>query len=135
MIMSKKEITFYCILQYVPYPIANERINIEVLVFNDRDIKFQALKNWKRVHNFGKENLDFLYDFVERMHEWNKKGLLFPGDDKLHLSRMERMRELSNSWMNSIQFTQPHPSLASIDKLLMDIVEDFLIEPKDKSNN
>lgn len=125
-----KEITFYCILQYVPCPIANERINIGVLVFNDKDIKFQALKSWKRVHDFGRENLDFLYDFVERMHEWTRNGFLFPGDDKLHLSRVERMRELSNSWMNSIQFTQPHPSLANIDKLLIDIVEDFLIEPK-----
>lgn len=126
-----KEITFYSILQYVPCPIANERINIGVLVFNDKDMKFQALKNWKRVHNFGRENLDFLYEFVTRMDEWTKRGLLFPGDDKLHLSRVERMRELSNSWMNSIQFTQPHPLLASTDKLLMDIVEDFLIEPKE----
>jgi hypothetical protein len=131
--MTKKKVAFYSIIQYVPYPIADERINIGVLTFNEVNVRFQALKDWTRVKAFGKENIDFLYRFVQRMEECAKNNLVYPGDEHDNKPLKDKVIDISNSWMNSIQLTEPRPSLANIDKLLIDIIGDFLIEPK--SNN
>ena len=55
----------YSIIQYVPNPIADERINIGVLAFDENLVKVSFLKNWQRVKDFGGENIDFLQDFAE----------------------------------------------------------------------
>jgi hypothetical protein len=119
----------YSIIQYVPNPIADERINIGVVAFTDHEVRVQFLANWKRVRNFGMENIDFLKDFAERMKETASRGLVFPGDEESEIPKHERLTKIARGWMNSIQFTEPRPSLAHVDKLLHDIVEDFLIAP------
>jgi hypothetical protein len=119
----------YSIIQYVPNPITDERINIGVVAFTDHDVRVQFLVNWERVHNFGMENIDFLKDFAERMKETASRGLVFPGDEESEIPKHERLTKIARGWMNSIQFTEPRPSLAPVDKLLHDIVQDFLVEP------
>jgi hypothetical protein len=37
--------------------------------------------------------------------------------------RQERLQRVSESWMNSIQFTKPHFSLKPVDKLLEDSIQ------------
>jgi len=37
--------SYYSIIQYVPNPIANERINIGVLIFDEKEIKVNFLEN------------------------------------------------------------------------------------------
>ncbi|CAH2572119.1 hypothetical protein PRNO82_01518 [Planktothrix rubescens] len=125
----------YSIIQYVPNPITDERINIGVVAFTDHDVRVQFLVNWERVHNFGMENIDFLKDFAERMKETASRGLVFPGDEESEIPKHERLTKIARGWMNSIQFTEPRPSLANVDKLLKDIVEDFLVEPPKSLNN
>ncbi|CAD5925715.1 hypothetical protein PCC9214_00954 [Planktothrix tepida] len=119
----------YSIIQYVPNPIANERINIGVVAFSDQEVRVQFLSNWERVRNFGMENIDFLTNFAARMKETASRGLMFPGDEESEIPKHERLTEIVRGWRNSIQFTEPHPSLADVDKLLHDIVEDFLVDP------
>ncbi|MBD2482915.1 DUF3037 domain-containing protein [Planktothrix sp. FACHB-1365] len=119
----------YSIIQYVPNPIADERINIGVVAFTDLEVRVQFLANWKRVRNFGMENINFLTNFAERMKETASRGLVFPGDEESEIPKHERLTKIARGWMNSIQFTEPRPSLAPVDKLLQDIVEDFLVEP------
>ena len=43
----------YSIIQYVPNPIADERIHIGVLAFDENLVKVSFLKNWQRVKDFG----------------------------------------------------------------------------------
>ena len=57
------------------------------------------------------------------------QGLLFPGDSLLDQPRQERLQRVSESWMNSVQFTEPNFSLKPVDKLLEDSIKKYLIEP------
>ena len=121
--------SYYSIIQYVPNPIANERINIGVLIFDDKEIKVKFLKNWNRVKNFCMGNITFLRDFESQMQKAVSQGLLFPGDSLLDQPRQERLQRVSESCMNSVQFTEPNFSLKPVDKLLEDSIKKYLIEP------
>jgi CheY-like chemotaxis protein len=120
----------YSIIQYVPHPSADERINIGVLVFNKHKALVHFLKNWERVRHFGlPEDMDSLQDFVHEMTNATEKGLLFPGDSASSIPTYERLIEVARGWMNSIQFTEPRGSLESPEQLLGDLVQTYLFEP------
>jgi hypothetical protein len=120
----------YSIIQYFPNPIADERINIGAIAFDEEVIKVQFLQHWERVSDFGMENIDFLKDFATRMKKSVADGLLFPGDEPNTLPRQERLTKIARTWFNSIQFTEPRGSLEDVESLLQDVVETYLIEPK-----
>jgi Protein of unknown function (DUF3037) len=120
----------YSIVQYVPNPIADERVNIGVVTFDEDKVCVQFLKNWDRVRHFGTGNINFLKDFAKQMNEAADSGLLFPGD--LHdgtPNKQEQLTKVARGWINSIQFTEPRSSLDSAQNLLEDIIQDYLIEP------
>lgn len=119
----------YSIVQYVPNPIADERINIGVVAFDDKRVCVQFLTNWDRVSKFGGEDINFLKDFAHRMNAASESGLLFPGDHPDDTPKHERLRKLARGWINSIQFTEPRGSLDNVDSLLADIVQTCLVEP------
>src|SRR4051794_19732972 len=101
---------FYSVVRYVPDVVANERLNIGVLVFGDGRVRSQFLENWSRVRSFGAENIGFLKAFacdVAKMSE-------------------EDVRRISETWMHSIQLTQPAGSLFSPNDLLVDAAGRFL---------
>ena len=55
----------YSVIQYVPNPIADERINIGVLAFNEQVVKVHFLSRWDRVRDFGQvKDIDFLQNFA-----------------------------------------------------------------------
>jgi hypothetical protein len=119
----------YSIVQYVPNPIADERVNIGVVTFDEDKVCVQFLKNWDRVRHFGTGNINFLRDFAKQMNEAAAYGLLFPGDQPDGTPKQERLTKVARGWINSIQFTEPRSSLDSAQNLLEDIIQDYLIEP------
>jgi len=119
----------YSIIQYVPNPIADERINIGVLAFDEEQVKVHFLTRWDRVRCFGPTNdISFLRDFAHQMQTAAEEGLLFPGDESSQRPRHERLEKVAKGWINSIQFTEPSGSLASVDSLLEDAVKTYLLE-------
>jgi Protein of unknown function (DUF3037) len=125
----------YSIVQYVPNPIADERVNIGVVTFDEDKVCVQFLKNWDRVRNFSTGNIDFLRDFAKQMKEAASSGLLFPGDQPDGTPKDERLAKVARGWINSIQFTEPRSSLDSARDLLEDIIQDYLIEPATQKPN
>lgn len=119
----------YSIIQYVPDPIADERINIGVVVFNEDAVQTRFLTNWERVRLFGMEDIYFLKDFAHRLHKAALDDLMFPGDEHSKIPNHERLRAIAQGWMNSIQFTEPRGSLDTLDSLLEDSVNTYLREP------
>ncbi len=117
----------YSIVQYVPNPIANERINIGVVAFNEEQVRVQFLTNWERVRNFGMEDITFLKTFAQRMSEAAECGLIFPGDNP-NAPYQERLNKIAQDWLNSIQWTEPRGSLEDVDSLLEDIASNFLVD-------
>lgn len=123
----------YSIIQYVPDPIADERINIGAIAFDDSRVQVHFLSRWERVSSFAPvADVSFLRDFARQMDQVSEEGLLFPGDRPNGLSKLERLTQLSQGWMNSIQFTEPRGSLADLDTLLANIVKSYLVEPTPK---
>ncbi len=117
----------YSIVQYVPNPIADERINIGVIAFDDNDVRVQFLNNWSRVQAFGREDIHFLRDFAKRMNFAASEGLLFPGDEPDGTPKHERLKKIAQGWINSIQFTEPRGSLENVESLLEDIAQTYLV--------
>ncbi len=124
----------YSVIQYVPDPIANERINIGVVAFDNNTVLTKFVKKWERVRNFGGEEISFLKDFAHRMENGAKDGLLFPGDEPNGVPNQERLLKIAQGWMNSIQFTEPRGSLNTVNDLLEDIASTYLHENKSALN-
>jgi hypothetical protein len=119
----------YSVIQYVPNPIADERINIGVLVFDEKIVKVHFLRSWERIKCFGREDIMFLHDFAYRMGKASKNGLLFPNDDPNNgQSRVDRLLKVSRGWINSIQFTEPRGSLENIDSVFEDAIKTYLVD-------
>jgi hypothetical protein len=120
----------YSVIQYVPDPIADERINLGVLAFDNEVIHVQFLDNWKRIHCFGHENIEFLKDFALQMQDVTEDGLFIPGEtlDET-LSKQERLLKISQEWQNILQITPPRKSLGEVESVLEQMSAIFLKEP------
>jgi len=62
----------YSIVQYVPNPIADQRINIGVLAFDDNRVCVRFLSNWERVKRFGMEDIHNILP-IKKLSELIKK--------------------------------------------------------------
>jgi hypothetical protein len=122
--------SYYSIIQYVPNPITDERINVGVVAFDAQIVKVKFLSNWQRVKDFSLGDINFLYEFQHRMQILASQGLLFPGDCLNGQAPQERLQKVAENWMNSIQFTEPSASLESLDILFKDTINEYLVEPK-----
>lgn len=124
----------YSVIQYVPNPIADERINIGVLAFDEKNVRVHFLARWDRVRCFGtSEDISLVKNFANQMQKAASKGLLFPGDEPSEIPKHERLSKVARSWINSIQFTESCGSLEPVDDLLEDIVKTYLLEPPPKT--
>ena len=126
----------YSVIQYVPDPIADERINFGVLAFDDQTVRVEFLHHWDRVRCFSKTDTSFLHDFAKQMRESADSGLLFPSDKADNeIPPHERLESFALESMNSIQFTQPRASLRDVESLIENVTAKFLVDkPKVKSN-
>ena len=125
----------YSVIQYVPNPIADERINIGVLAFNDQVVRVHFLQNWKRVKQFGNEDVSFLREFADRMEESAARGGFFLEDGYKDIPKHQQIIKVARGWMNSIQFTEPCGSLLDVDSLLEDAAETYLLEIENIEDN
>jgi hypothetical protein len=110
--------THYAIIQYVPNPIADERINIGVVVLGEGTSRIQFLNNWDRVKTFGGEDISFLLEFTERFPDFNAEIPI----------TLDWVQSAAVRWQNSIQIRYGGASLDGVDEVLVDVVEKYLVE-------
>jgi len=123
----------YSVIQYVPNPIADERINIGVLAFDQQTVKVHFLSNWDRVRVFGRsQDMSTLKTFADRMQKSAAAGQLFPGDELNNTPNYEGLLKVVQGWINHIQLTEPKKSLDTVDNLLTDAIATYLLEPEPK---
>lgn len=113
----------YNVVQYVPDPVIDERINVGVIVYNETCLRAHFLKDWKRVQAFGDRDVSFLKEFAKQVMEATGSG----EKPRFDAADVERM---ASKWINSIQLTQPRGSLLSLDDLFSEVGSRFLREPK-----
>lgn len=114
--------SYYSIVQYVPDPLADERINVGVVAFDDDRVVSRHLHSWRRVQSFTGHSVDHLRSIVAEIL----------GDD---LSPDE-VRKAIAEWDESIQFTRPRASLVDPGTLLDTVYAQAVTdrEPQSRKN-
>lgn len=116
----------YSVVQYVPDPIAGERINIGVVAFGDGMVLSRFAEGWElRAKRFGKEgDISYLREFVEQVQSADKTMFLdFWGEQRVSEADIRRM---SDEWRGSIQLTKPRASTETPLALLKGVAEKFI---------
>jgi hypothetical protein len=111
--------SYYSVIQYVPDPVRDERINFGVVTFSGNKIRTRFVNDWWRVERFGQKKIGFLKDFARQLQDAE--------DGSGDMDEAE-IRRIAGRWMNSIQFSEPRGSLLDLDKLLDDVGARFLYE-------
>lgn len=116
----------FSVVQYVPDPIADERMNIGVITIGDGGVRCRFLHDWERVVRFGGTDAAFLKEFARSVRDTTlDQNRLLPVAPPLDLAVLERM---ASGWINSIQLTPPRGSTLDAEALLASVAGDFLKE-------
>ncbi len=116
--------SYYSVVRYVPDPVADERINVGVVVFGNGTFLSRFLVKWQRVRNFGGEDISFLHDFSREVED--RQTNLLPSAP---VWDEEMLAKIAGRWKNSIQLSEPRSSLQSPEVLLREVSERYLREP------
>lgn len=119
-------VSYYSVVQYVPDPIAGERINIGVVAFGDDTVLSRFADGWElRAKRFGKEgDTSYLREFVEQLQSADKTMFLdFWGEQRINEKDIRRMSE---EWRGSIQLTKPRASTETPLALLKGVADKFI---------
>lgn len=123
---------YYTVVQYVPNPMTDERVNVGVIAFAGDDVRARFVRDWRRVRQFGGEDISFLRDLAKRAHEWSAKEMQLPGLGESVRLDEDGVRAIAGRWINSIQFTEPRGSLLDAQDLLEDMAVRYLRHPREK---
>jgi hypothetical protein len=116
----------FTIVQYVPDPLADERMNVGVLVVEGGRIEGRFLREWNRVRTFGGEDVSFLRDFAYRVNQWTPDHPEIPGLAAGVRLDEKGLQDIVGRWHNSIQFTPLRASLSSPQELLDQLAARYL---------
>lgn len=116
----------YTIVQYVPDPTADERVNFGVITWDDEQALSRFVGDWRRVKAFGGEDVRFLKEFARSISEKTSGALRLPelGDE----IQLQALKKMVAEWSYSIQFTDPRGSLKNAEALLGEVSGLFLRE-------
>jgi hypothetical protein len=121
----------YTVVQFVPNPISDERINIGVIAYDEGTVRGQFLGDWRRVRSFGGESVEFLRDFATRFHsEITRASFSDALPDRLTPAALDA---LAGRFSHSIQFTEARASLHSVDALIHELAPLVLPESTARS--
>lgn len=124
--------SFYVVVQYVPDPIANERLNVGVVAYDDQRVQCKFISDWKRARSFGHDSISHLTEFARDLYASCQPGGV-PGR-VIGPRRMTKplVEDMVGTWTRTIQFTRPCASMLPVDELLEDMAPFFLRQPEPK---
>lgn len=120
-------VTKYAVVQYLPRPLSDEKINVGVVAWREGQIAARFVQNWRRVRAFGREDVEFLRDFASRIISAAGETGALPGFDPDAINET-RLEKIIGSWTRSIQFSEPKSSLKSPSEVLDEISSIFLLD-------
>jgi hypothetical protein len=121
--------TNYSVIQYLPNPLADERMNVGVVVYDETHVRARFVADWKRLRNFANEDLQFLKSFAADFQRKAKTLQPLTGDDSTDVAPSE-LRSMITNWIHSIQFTTPRASLSPAAELLLELETRYLSTPR-----
>ncbi|HKX03423.1 MAG TPA: DUF3037 domain-containing protein [Methylomirabilota bacterium] len=118
--------TNYTVVHYLPNPLSGERINVGVIAWNEGRIAARFIDDWRRVHSFGGEDVEFIRDFVERVQEAIGSEPMLPGLAAGSQLDEERLKKIVGTWTHSLQFSEPRASLKAPAAVVDEVAPIFL---------
>ena len=70
---------YLTVVQCVPDPVIDERINVGVIVYGEGRIRSRFISDWRRVRSFGVDDVEFLKEFAERLERAESGQETLPG--------------------------------------------------------
>jgi hypothetical protein len=119
-------ISRYSVVQYVPRPLSDEKINIGVIAWDDNGVDAEFLVNWKRVSNFGQEDISYVKEFANNISEIIESRTQLDAFRGNNPFGVKEITKIIDEWKNCIQFSPPRGSTRSRRELLTDVVPIFL---------
>jgi hypothetical protein len=113
--------TYYAQIQYVPDPIAGERINVGIVALDEHGCTYKFVRDWRRAATFGGQEVGFLRAFADEAIE--------TGGDWFSLRQIGNTEGVSTAlrhWNNKIQFSELKPSTKGRDDLIAEMATIFL---------
>ncbi|WP_310569319.1 DUF3037 domain-containing protein [Gemmatimonas sp.] len=115
----------YSVIQYLPDPLAEEKVNIGVVAFDESGAFVRFSTDWARLRRFGREDIQFLKLFAADFQRRSKSLSPLSGNDSADIE-VEEFLAMAGSWSNSIQFSVPRGSLKPAARLLEEVAQRFL---------
>ena len=115
----------YSVIQYVPDPLTDERINFGVVAVGDGEVHTRFVRRWGRIGSFGSGDVKFLRDLARVLDEATDDQLVLDGASGAELNEQFLM-DSAASWKNSIQVTAPRASTRPAVELVDDVARRFL---------
>jgi hypothetical protein len=113
--------SYYSQIQYVPDPIAGEKINVGIVAVDPQGCVFRFVRDWRRAAAFGGQDVGFLREFADEAVE---KGAEWFSID--HLGSPKGIATALRRWHNKIQFSELRASTKGRDDLLVEMASLFL---------
>lgn len=115
----------YTVVQFVPDPVIDERMNIGVIAFSGGRVRSRFVRAWNRARGFGGQDVGFLRNFADEVGKAEDAQLVL-GDAVTTRLNEEKLKAMAGKWVNSIQFTPPRASLKDLDALVDEMAGRFL---------
>lgn len=125
-----KPVTKYSVIQYVPDPIADERLNIGLLAWRERRICVEFLAGWDRIARIADQvDLSLLREFSDELSSEvyrlnSAAGGMLPDDEA-----MNRLLDNARKSVHLVQFTPERGSLDDPSAVVSNLRHIFLKEP------
>lgn len=120
---------YYSVVQFVPDPIADERMNIGVIVTGDGHVRSRFLSDWEKAHRFAGTDINFLKEFAKQISRSEPPQNWMLDGQTVGRVDAETLKRMASGWINSIQITEPRASLEEPAKLLTEVSARFLRVP------
>lgn len=114
----------YSVIQFVPDPVADERINIGVIAYDATSFFVRFVDQWERVRRFAHSDVAFLQEVARHMS--SKTTDLFAYRERLGPQLFDSR---NSDWPSTLQVTTPSASMKSASELLQYAADRFLFEP------
>lgn len=116
----------YRIIQFVPDPLANERVNIGVITYDDHTVYVDVTKHWQRISAFAGRSTHFVRMVVEELLEAAGDQLPLPSDNWSRPLNKRAVDEILSKWSHSLQVTEPRGSLKNVADLRSEVSSRFV---------
>lgn len=101
-------VAHYMVVKYFPDPRSEEQVYVGVVAWDETDVRYQFLRDWRRVEHFAGKDVAPVRDVTEEIERRLKKE---------GRAAIEELKKAANQWIYSVQLSQPRGALCRLDEL------------------